>query len=453
MKITEYDINSSADCPSELAKKYIAAVEDNLTFVEFLGQYDYSSEEEICRTVKYLLSNIAADKYLLSKRTQEDQPKLKALLRRVNGIVNDFKAFDKFPQGTAAELWCGTYARMLVARRADKFFPKNEPNSFEFLNASNTLQQMYGLSHNDMRKIKYFVQQVRAGDLFPSSLRRMLYIWGETKMTGKTTVASILCSVLNADKLTNIGHYKSDLAKELQIGEFKVPLIATCNCVMLDEAFYSDMSKTYDTFKRRITQNDGRARVVYGIEFEWKGCPNYIATSNTSLQQFIKDWNDRRYLSIEFEQQPTTRMAETELYNLWCAYVFNVPRVTDWQAEAMSIADIAFETGERAVSMEEFAIELQKPQFVEMIRSQQFDAYKKNAKVNRISLRFFVDYFAKQSGSAEAYKRRSEIEKAVLQVWGPRYGSQSYWLLGDLRERSYNLDSDEQEQEQKQMPF
>ena len=58
---------------------------------------------------------------------------------------------------------------------------------------------------------------------------------------------------------------------------------------------------------------------------------------------------------------------------------------------------------------------------------------------NHISLKFFVDYFAAQIGATEAQKRREEIERAVLNVYGERYSTQTYWLLSELKKRAQDL--------------
>ena len=50
-----------------------------------------------------------------------------------------------------------------------------------------------------------------------------------------------------------------------------------------------------------------------------------------------------------------------------------------------------------------------------------------------------MDYFAAQIGAAEAQKRREEIEHAVLNVYGERYSTQTYWLLSDLKKRAQEL--------------
>ena len=61
---------------------------------------------------------------------------------------------------------------------------------------------------------------------------------------------------------------------------------------------------------------------------------------------------------------------------------------------------------------------------------------------NRVSLNTFVDYFAQGMGSVEAHKRKSEIEAAVLKVYGARYSTTNYWLLSTLQETAQRLKSE-----------
>ncbi len=459
MKITKLNANNSTtDCPSELVANYLTAEMQNVDFVDYISEFDFDNIAEIKFGVKYVANAVSNDKYLSAKRTQEDNPRCATIRKRFAGVVSNFDKYDRYANSIAEELWYGSYARKRLDKRQAAFFPNTPPNADTFAQAFGTLQQMYSLSDTDMAKITYFVQQVRAGNSFPASLRRMLYIWGKQKKTGKTTVAETLIAILNADTVKNVGQYSSLLSKELQITTFVVPLIAYCNAVLLDECFYSDMGKTYDTFKRRITQNGGSARLVYGHEFQWDGCPNYIATSNTPLRKFIKDWDDRRFLAVEFKTSPTTIADEAQIYNLWRQFVFNVPQVEDWYAETAKIERVAFEVGEREERAQEFEIELRKPAFLREIQNADFDCSRESAPKNRISLKFFVDYFAKTIGATEANKRRGEIEKAAIAVFGEKYSTQSYWLLGALRQKSYEvgLTEDEvpqNEEEKDNLPF
>ncbi len=446
MKITDLqDKNSTTDAPSTLVANYLVAEALNIDFVDYIAGFDYESIADIKFGVKYVINAVSNDKYLSAKRTQEDNPRFSTIRKRFAGVVSNFDKYDRYANSIAEELWYGSYARLRLEKRQAAYFPNTPPNNEVFCQTKATLQQMYCLSDIDMAKITYFVQQVRAGNTFPASLRRMLYIWGKQKKTGKTTVAETLIAILNADVVKNIQSYSSLLSKELQIATFVVPLIAYCNAVLLDECFYSDMGKTYDTFKRRITQNGGSARLVFGHEFQWEGCPNYIATSNTPLRKFIKDWDDRRFLAVEFKSAPSVQADEEQIYNLWQAFVFNVPQVQDWYAATAAIENVAFEVGEREERAQEFEIELRKSDFLTTIQNLDFDANCQCAPKNRISLKFFVDYFAHTIGATEANKRRGEIEKAAIAVFGEKYSTQSYWLLSTLRQKSYEVGLDESE--------
>ena len=42
-------------------------------------------------------------------------------------------------------------------------------------------------------------------------------------------------------------------------------------------------------------------------------------------------------------------------------------------------------------------------------------------------------------GVAEAHKRKSEIEAAVLRVFGTRYSTTNYWLLSSLQDKALQL--------------
>lgn len=456
MILNDFDrTNSTTDHPSDLVVDYILAEANNVPLAKYLTKFDFACPDEIAAAIKELAYAITGDRFLTSKRTMEENSRYAAIVKRFREITQRLGTFDKYTESTAGSLWFGSYARALCDRRTNAYFGGVQPMPSEFDKAYTTIQALYHLSANDMAKLTYFVQQVRAGSAFPASLRRMLYIWGEQKKTGKTTVANNLVAILNADKVENINSYSSTLSKELQIKDFVVPLIAYCNCVLLDECFYSDMGKTYDTFKRRITKNDGAARLVYGNEFEWHGMPNYIATSNTPLRKFIKDWDDRRFLAVRFSTLPAANYSADELYNLWRSFVVNVPPVTDWVAETDKIEAISFEQGELEERALEFEIELRQPEFLNIIRNKEWDSSNTTAPKNRLSLKFFVDYFARSMGATEAAKHRGEIERAVIAVFGERYGTQSFWLLPKLRDMSYQVadEHDNTLEDNNSMPF
>ena len=235
----------------------------------------------------------------------------------------------------------------------------------------------------------------------------------------------------------------------MQIKTFSVPKIAECRCAMIDECFFADMSKVYADFKKMITERDGSARLPYGQEFQWKGLPNYISTSNEPLVAFIKDWNDRRYLSINFESEPRETMTDGEVIELVKEYCVNAPDIDfhEWAAELYKKAN---EKGEKTERAEEFALEMQKEEFLSYIKNATYIAGNKFAADNRISAKWFVDFFVRSMG-AEAHKRRSEILEAARMVFGDKYNDR-FWLLDDLRARADEIargDGNEEEENNK----
>ena len=258
--------------------------------------------------------------------------------------------------------------------------------------------------------------------------------------TGKTTSATMLVSLLNGDtNEANIARYSSTLANEMQVKSFAVPKISECNAVLMDECFFADMGKMYADFKRFITSSNGRARLPYGQEFEWVGQPNYIATSNDSLQKFIKDWSDRRYLSVEFKARPTERLDFDEIKALWASFVLNSTRDKDWSTWAEELAPVSEEKGDRTEVTEELEIDLRKLAMIERILALSTPSKSPACAQNHVALKTFVDWFSESMGTVEAHKRKAEIEAAVIKVYGARYSTSNYWLLSNLQDTAQKM--------------
>lgn len=437
MKLTELNNNNSTpDAPSDLVASYLRNEFACNTLQCFLLQFDFDSVDELEYSIRLLCRAIVSDLYLANKRTQQDLPQLRLIYKRFSDIVSKAGSCDKYPHLTAAELWHGTYGRRLLDERTATLL-SGEPSETDYMAACERIKSIYHITDTDILKITYFVQQVKSGSDFPPSLRRMLYLWGEKKKTGKTTMAGMITAMLNGDTFANVSRYNTTLTQEMQIRGFSVPLISACNVAIMDECFYADMGKTYADFKRFLTSCNGRARLPYGQEFEWYGCPNYIATSNDPLKSFIKDWGDRRYLSVHFDSAPR-QMDLADIYDMWLLFCRNVPRVSDWRANTIQIEQIAEETGERSERTDEFAVELQQDTFIDCLNRRNANAQRFAAE-NKITLKFFVDFFANTMGAQEANKRRGEIEKAVVQVYGERYSTSNYWLLQDLQSVAHDI--------------
>lgn len=441
MKFTDLTINSSHDNPCEMVSNYLLANDELTTLAEWLQRFEFENQREIEMAVRRFLSVIYADAYMSRKHLDEVNPSANAVYKKFSKIFLDEEKFGKFCKRTASEVWNEGYSDKLRRQRTEAMFHV-EPNNEKFRWAWDTIKDIYQLTDMDLNKIHFFVEQVKDDGNFPNSLRRMLYIWGREKMTGKTTSASYIVATLNGFyDIDRISEMSSSLAYEMQIKSYAVPRVSECNAVLMDECFYADMGKTYADFKKFLTSSNGRARLPYGQEFTWTGYPNYVATSNEPLQKFIKDWGDRRYLAVEFKSKPQRKLSIPEVGELWRTFILNSSKTKSWTEWAQELEPIAEEIGEMEEVADEFEVELQQTLFLNQIVNRESPQNKYSAD-NRITLKFFVDYFSGTIGSPLAHKRKSEIEKAVLKVFGERYSTSNYWRLDSLQGKAKELLND-----------
>lgn len=440
-KITKYNTTDGGkENPCELVSAFMLWEREGGTLSSWLEQFDFDTREEIEKAIRLFIRTVTLDDYMRKKHLEEENPYAAAVFTRYSKIMTDANRLDKYPVSLSGEIWHGGFSRKRLESRTAALFGSVTPDASKYAEACERIKRVYSLTDVDVEKIHFFVEQTKAGDKFPNSLRRMLYIWGSTMKTGKTTSATMLVSLLNGDTdESNIARYSSTLAYEMQVKSFAVPKISECNAVLMDECFFADMGKMYADFKRFITSSNGRARLPYGQEFEWTGQPNYIATSNDSLQKFIKDWSDRRYLSVEFKAKPTERLSFEEIKALWAAFVLNSQRTKDWSAWADELAPVSEEKGDRTEVADELEIDLRKLDMLELVLAMNTPTKSPASAQNHVSLKTFVDWFSESMGVMEAHKRRAEIEAAVIKVYGERYSTTNYWLLTSLQETAQRL--------------
>lgn len=442
MKITELKTDNGGDTnPCELVSKYLMHEEgEDGTLSTFLTQFEFESREEVEKAIRLFIRTVTLDRYMRQKHLGEHNPFAAAVYTRYSKIFTDESKLTKIPMTMSGEIWHGGFSRQRLEDRTRKMFGGVEPDARKFAATCDRLREIYGLTSEDVAKLHFFVEQVKAGDAFPNSLRRMLYLWGIEKKTGKTTTATMMVSLLNGDTDENhIARYSTDLSNEMQIKSFAVPKISECNVCLMDECFYADMGKTYADFKRFITSSNGRARLPFGQEFEWEGQPNYIATSNEPLKKFIKDWGDRRYLSIEFKTKPKKKMTFVAIKQLWLDFILNSQQAKEWSEWADEIAGISEERGERQEIADDLEIELRKLSMLDRVIDQHTPSESPACAENHVPLKMFVDWFSETMGNVEAHKRKGEIEAAVLKVYGARYSTTGYWLLSELRKTAMRL--------------
>ena len=440
-KLTKYNTTDGGrENPCELISAFMMWERDGGTLSSWLEQFDFDTREEIEKAIRLFIRTVTLDDYMRKKHLEEENPYAAAVFSRYSKIMTDANRLDKYPVSLSGEIWHGGFSRKRLESRTAALFGSVTPDASKYAEACERIKRVYSLTDVDVEKIHFFVEQTKAGDKFPNSLRRMLYIWGSTMKTGKTTSATMLVSLLNGDTdESNIARYSSTLANEMQVKSFAVPKISECNAVLMDECFFADMGKMYADFKRFITSSNGRARLPYGQEFEWTGQPNYIATSNDSLQKFIKDWSDRRYLSVEFKAKPTERLSFEEIKALWAAFVLNSQRTKDWSAWADELAPVSEEKGDRTEVADELEIDLRKLEMLDRVLAMNTPTKSPASAQNHVALKTFVDWFSESMGVMEAHKRRAEIEAAVIKVYGERYSTTNYWLLTSLQETAQRL--------------
>lgn len=425
--------NGTKSEPCDLTKLYIQSFENGETNEDFLKKFDFESREEIQRAIQVLALSIVSDPYIACKPNRESATN-RIVYSKFNSMLCSVSQGDKYAIGMSGILWNGFYARKKLAERVANLFP-NSPNLERFAVAEKRVQEVYGFSVHDLEKLRYFVAQVRDENFHPSHTR-MLYLFGDAKKTGKTTTAKAIVAILNGHKDIEEGNkYSTSLAQELQIQSFSVPKISEANVALMDECFYADMTKTYNQFKSRLTSFDGKARLPYGQEFKWYGRPNYVATSNEGVKKFIKDFNDRRFLTVEFRTEPKEFLSFDEIYKLWYDYIANCTPKCKWSEWSQEIESFANEFGEYQQIADDFALDMKKSDFINFICNK-VSGGSRTCNANKIGIKTIVDYFARENSSAN--KQKNEIEKAMNEVFGGYAKKQdgtsyNFWYLDDLK--------------------
>lgn len=433
MKFNDLGLNSTEDKPSELIQELLMADKQMIPLEKWLREFDFTSQEEIYDAVKRTIHHASTtDLYMTNKDKLKRDPTADVIHKRFYNLRVSAHKEEDFSESISATVWTEYFAPKIREEKIAKLFG-SAPNKKEFRKACDRLRTVYNFSELDVEKLRFFVEMVKAGRSFPNSLRRMLYIWSKEKKTGKSTTAYMITSLLNGDEDYNAGmsKYKSDLNTEMQIKPYSLPKIAQYRCVYMDECFYTDMGKTYNTFKAMITSADGTARMPYGQEFKWYGLPNYIATSNEPLETFVKDWNDRRYLELHFGGKPTENLSFDEIFALWRSFVLNsyMPEDETFESWSYKLEDSCETIGERAVYSEDFATIFRQSPFLQWIQSLTFTSRTSND--GKVTLTTIESKVSEYTGQISRGKRK-EVEDAFVKVFGDR-GYSGGWYAADLQ--------------------
>lgn len=439
MKLTDYESrNSSSDQSSQLCALYLDHCSGGGDLSSFICQFDFDTPEDMAANIKLLVSCIAEDKRLYRADRKSLSPSDSAVFARFKKINEDQSRLDGFPTASAKSIWGKVYGRLRMEKRIAATFAE-EPSPVVYANAVKKLVEVYGFSELDLEKLRFFVEQTKAGDDFPPSLRRVLYFWSEKNKTGKSTCANALTCILNGDTDTKrVTEYSSTLAKELGVESLSVPLVASVRCCALDEAFFADMSRMYAKFKQHITSTGGKARLPYGQEFDWKGTPNYVASSNDSASKIVADFQDRRFLEIEFKQ-PKVKLTFEAIFELWRQFCVHSTRDKDWSLWADEMYEATMVRGEAAEIADQYVIELSKTAFLnELIKGD--DTREADGYVSVKTMKMLMSR-AGIITQAEATSRATDarVKAATIAVFGETYSKTNYWRLKDMKAKANAL--------------
>lgn len=288
-----------------------------------------------------------------SKRNDETTNKVSIERRKAAAAVGAVGGEAKIA-AQAMKLWHSVFRpKTLNKRRLDVMLAANEEHAQEaHVKARAKIAAVYHLKEQEMCCLDYFVRQCLCGLPSPS-LRRAVYIWGDLKMTGKTTFAKALARALNGGNDAP----ESSIGVELQFSQFDRPAALEAVAVVMDEAFVGvNSSRYYSKMKTALTSGVCTVNIKFGEPVTTSISRNYIFTSNNPPSSVIDDGRDRRFNCIEFKSRPE-RMADSEVLEIASAYVKGIRPWHDLEEEAKrdyegTLQDVPGRRGEQIEDME-----------------------------------------------------------------------------------------------------
>lgn len=302
---------------------------DSLT--EYLETKTFNSKQD----VKNLCKRIFND-YLNEPIFRDPKKMVNIYLQRgymyseqMKGICKGIDNREKWIEGTANQLWFGTYALKCITDRFQKLMDV-EQSEILYKKAVIELKEAFHWSDLQIEMLKYFVCQSKEANC-PPSLNKALYFWSDKKGTGKTTVAATIVCILNGEPShSDVRKFKSELPQELGFKDHVAPMICSARAVLLDEAMPSDTSKSYGSLKTRITSDGAKVRFIYKNQIDIECKANYVFTSNDPLIKFVQDKSERRFLEYEISQKYKNLTYE-QIYNIFLQFIQQCNRTREWQ--------------------------------------------------------------------------------------------------------------------------
>lgn len=286
---------------------------------------DVTGEKELSVRLMRAMRRTIAEPVFNNKKTADAFPPLANFFYFCQRLDRNGKLLSE-AVAVADVAWNGVICKRITKERADAIF--GSPDKEKYKAAVKRISEVYGMSLKDIEKLRYFVCQVRHEDHNPS-LNKSIYAWSDEKKTGKTTVAKSIVSIMNGDVLANSYKYESTLATELQFGDHDLPLTAIYECVLLDEAAPKDTTKSYNSFKSKLTNNGCKYNPKHRGVISLKCNRNYFFTSNDDPKEFVRDKKERRIMSIKFNDIQE-KLSFDDIYALWLEFCTNCEPESNW---------------------------------------------------------------------------------------------------------------------------
>lgn len=285
-----------------------------------------ASQEELKELILYAVRKVISDPIFNDRKKCDNFPPLANFFYFCRGRLDRNGKLYQEAASIADLAWNGVICKRVTRERADESF--KSPDVIKYASAVARIKSVYGYSDADIEALRYFVCQVRRKEHDPSK-NKSIYHWGKAKQTGKTTVAKCIVSILNGDTLCNSHKYRSTLSQELQFGNHDIPKAALFECVLLDEAAPKDSTKSYNSFKSKLTDDGCSYNPKYKQQVNLKCKRFYYFTSNDDVTDFVQDEQERRILAIHAEREPQALTLD-DVFSLWFDFCTNAEPESDF---------------------------------------------------------------------------------------------------------------------------
>jgi len=336
---TEFKSNSGIELSDLIGSEIWQEIIEMDSIYDFIEKKIFNSQYEIKKLCEKIYSEYLDEKALT------DQKKIMAiygkrgvaLSTQMWNLCRNIDAKERWADSTANLYWFGSNAIRCITERLRKIMNVEQSPDL-YLKAAIDLKECFGFSNLQIEMLKYFICQSRDGDC-PSHKNKAIYIWGDNKNVGKTTIASTIVCILNGEKdISNARLYKSSMAQELGWESHTAPMICSCRAVLMDEAMPKDSSKSYGTFKDRITSDGVKVRFVFKNQIDIDAKANYVFTSNDPLEYFVQDKKERRFLEYHIEKKYSNLTYE-KIYDVFLKFIQQCKRDRDWVEWSESMSD------------------------------------------------------------------------------------------------------------------